>query len=270
VAATVTQSLLHTERVAGDVRIIDATDPTQPVELADWDLRRDGDLAAIDPTVGDSIEHHAHSLALSEDGTRLRVAHWDGGIVTLDLDDPANPLFVSRIGDIGSEGNTHSVAFDSVTGLLASGREDFYPTEVEDHMAGWGGLRFFDGNGAAVGSFDTEHSVGESALDGFYTAHEVVLEHGLAYASWYSDGVRIVDLADPTEPTEVGYFVPPGAADPQGYWVAPDGSQAFPMVWGIDVVDNLIYLSDMHTGLWIVRFSNPTSEYPEVTAPDAR
>ena len=28
------------------------------------------------------------------------------------------------------------------------------------------------------------------------------------YVSWYADGVRILDVADPTRPREVGYFVP--------------------------------------------------------------
>ena len=48
--------------------------------------------------------------------------------------------------------------------------------------------------------------------------------------------------------------------DPTGHWKAPDGSQAFPMVWGVAVADGLIYLSDIHSGLWIARFDDGLDE----------
>jgi hypothetical protein len=91
-------------------------------------------------------------------------------------------------------------------------------------------------------------------LDGYHSAHNSVLEGNLLYTSWYSSGVRIVDVAQPAEPVEIGYFVPPPTIDPQGYWVAPNGSRSFAMVWDVRVVDDLIYLSDMNSGLWIIRY----------------
>lgn len=94
---------------------------------------------------------------------------------------------------------------------------------------------------------------------GIYTAHDSVLSGNLTISSWYSDGIRIVDLSDPTHPREAGSFLPPRSRDPIGYWAAPNGATAFPMVWGVDLQDDLIYASDMHSGLWIVRLETHTS-----------
>ena len=40
----------------------------------------------------------------------------------------------------------------------------------------------------------------------------------LVYCTWFAGGLRIVDIADPTAPQEVGHFIPepaPGQAGPQ-------------------------------------------------------
>jgi hypothetical protein len=74
------------------------------------------------------------------------------------------------------------------------------------------------------------------------------------YSSWYTDGVRVVDTSDPTHPVEVAYFVPPAGSNP----VKPSQRGTLSnttQIWGV-VVDeetDLIYASDMNTGLWILR-----------------
>ncbi len=34
---------------------------------------------------------------------------------------------------------------------------------------------------------------------------------------------------------------------------APDGTRAFPMVWDVASDENLVYASDVNSGLWILR-----------------
>jgi hypothetical protein len=87
--------------------------------------------------------------------------------------------------------------------------------------------------------------------------HNPLLVGSTVYASWYSDGVRAIDVSNPRAPTEVAYFVPPATENPvkpaqrgtltnttQGWGVAVDEA---------DEADGLIYLSDMNSGLWIVK-----------------
>jgi myo-inositol-hexaphosphate 3-phosphohydrolase len=63
-----------------------------------------------------------------------------------------------------------------------------------------------------------------------------------------------VDASDPTDPTEVAFFVPPAGQNsvkPSQRGVLSNQTQ----VWGVvvDEVTGLIYASDMNTGLWILR-----------------
>jgi hypothetical protein len=72
--------------------------------------------------------------------------------------------------------------------------------------------------------------------------------------SWYSDGVRVVDASDPTNPHEVAHFVPPAAHNP----VKPSQRGVLTntaQVWGVayDADTRLVYASDMNSGLWILR-----------------
>jgi hypothetical protein len=73
-----------------------------------------------------------------------------------------------------------------------------------------------------------------------------------------------VDLSDPTDPVEIGYFIPPPTTDPQGYWVAPDGTRSLPMVWGVHMADDVLFVSDMNSGLWIARYTgdDPVAPHP--------
>jgi hypothetical protein len=67
-------------------------------------------------------------------------------------------------------------------------------------------------------------------------------------ASWYSDGVRVIDIRDPSSPREVGSFVPPDT--PTLSAQLPDR----PMVWGVAATNGLIVAADMNFGLWILRY----------------
>jgi hypothetical protein len=113
-----------------------------------------------------------------------------------------------------------------------------------------------------VATFGTENSQkgldGEVGVDGFYSPHQTTpLGEDKEMVAWLSDGVRIVDLEDPSNPREIAFFVPEARSDPQGYWVAPDGSRELPLVWGAVSVGDLVYASDVNSGLWIFRVTRP-------------
>lgn len=260
-AAAVMQSYPHTEGVRGDVRILDITNPYHPLEIADWDFRRDAALADADElqATNDEEQLHAHSVSFAAEGRRLWVASWDAGAVLLGVDDPTTPVLAAWVAEVASaEGNVHSAVSDAGEGLLVLSSEDLYPTEDGEHESGWGHQAIFDLTGRLLSRFAPDNvAIGEDSpvpLDGYYTAHNGVLNDDRLYSAWYSNGVRIVDLSNPSEPNEIGYFVPPPAVDPQGYWVAPDDTTRFAMVWDVFVEDDLIYVSDMNSGLWIVRY----------------
>ncbi|MGQ0521081.1 MAG: hypothetical protein ACT4PX_08030 [Actinomycetota bacterium] len=74
---------------AGDIRLVDVTDPTKPTQLSSWP-RLDGAPAQTGPN-GCFPRAGGRTAELSPDGTRLYVPYLDGGVHVVDVRDLANP-----------------------------------------------------------------------------------------------------------------------------------------------------------------------------------
>ena len=148
--------------------------------------------------------------------------------------------------------------------------------------ASWTFQRVFDTSSLAqprlVSTFGTEAAVpGKDrrvATDGVYSVHNAVLDGDLEYAAWYSDGVRVVDLSDPSRPHEVAWFVPPPSSARQTAATAQGGRRDMPLVWGVTRWKDLVLASDMNSGLWVVRVTldqgseaSPPTTVPPPTVP---
>jgi hypothetical protein len=244
----------------GDFRLIDITDPTAPVEVSNWGVVHDlgGPPAAglgCDP---DPI--YGHSAEPSADGRLAFLAYWDSGFIAIDVADPAHPVFRGRtVYPANADGDAHSSNYDETRGLLFTADEDFCKTSGSGTEKGYGYLRVYDYRDLAhpvqIGRYRTPNSLGTNDQGaGDYVIHNPLLVGTDVYASWYSDGVRVIDTRDPAAPREVAYFVPPRTNKP----VSPSQRGVLnnaPQVWGVavDEATDLVYLSDMNSGLWIVQ-----------------
>ena len=122
---------------------------------------------------------------------------------------------------------------------------------LEAQEPSWGFLRVFDAaTGVQVASFDDLPGVHEfPPPPGFWSIHNNEVTGDRSYASWYSNGVVALDLTPlnqtpPADPVMVGQFLPAG----------------FPDVWGVAIrSDNVIFVSDMESGLWIIRPTGPAA-----------
>lgn len=127
--------------------------------------------------------------------------------------------------------------------LLANG-EKVTLSISPDANETWGYAKFYDisdpDHPRPISRFATPNSLSCSEPDGTfingYTVHNPFVVGNLAYFSWYGDGVRVVDISDPINPTEVAAYVPPNSS-----------------VWGVYVQDDLIYMSDIRGGIYIVK-----------------
>jgi hypothetical protein len=126
----------------------------------------------------------------------------------------------------------------------------------------WGYVRVFQETAGSewiqVGRFtDAPHAFGEHPTPtGSWSVHNTEVRGNRGYSSWYSNGIVAFDLSNPTNPTKVGQFVPrTSKRNANALGVGPAE------VWGlaIDPVTGIIYLSDMRTGLWIVRPTGPAA-----------
>jgi hypothetical protein len=67
----------------------------------------------------------------------------------------------------------------------------------------------------------------------------------LVHATWFGGGLRIIDVADPQSPCEVGHYIP-----------APVGGRAAPQSNDVALDDRgLIYLVDRHVGFDVLEFA---------------
>jgi hypothetical protein len=87
-----------------------------------------------------------------------------------------------------------------------------------------------------IGRYQTRPEVG---------IHNFELHGNRAYIAYYQDGVRVVDLSDPTQPREVAYY---NTWDPTTAY-----GSAFEGALGIRAVGGLIYVADSLRGLMILR-----------------
>jgi hypothetical protein len=137
-------------------QIFDITDPTSPALVSGW-----GAEEIFDPGVGDltdlgnpvevnrvldaanwlldgfgaSANRFLHDFTVSADGTEAYLAHWDAGLILLDISDVANPTLVSVAldpvnGSLDGEVNSHSVWPSEDGTVVVEGEEDFSAWEA--------------------------------------------------------------------------------------------------------------------------------------------
>ncbi len=276
-------STAFTATPRGDFQLIDVTDPHNPALADDWGAGKDGGLpfggpffglpAPFDctpptgqaPTCrGGFAAAFAHSATPSTDGKTAYVAYWDDGAIVLDLTNPNDIRMVGRtIYPAGSEGDTHSAVPNDDSSLLVTTDEDFSPTDRkaagDPKLVGdtWGFARIWSladpAHPTRLSDFATPHSL-TNKTDGFYAVHNPEVRGNTLYLSWYSDGLRIVDITNPAAPRETGFFRPRPTLDPTGFFEPNFGAGGHPIAfdWGVHVVGNRIYLSDINFGLYIV------------------
>ncbi len=239
-----------------EVALVDATNPRSPEQVGGFTL-------ATSPGFGCLPLSFAHSVRFFDDARRLYVSYWDAGTVLLDVDNPASPtqMEVTSLREHSSDGDNHSMTLASDGRLLLINSEDISPFPevfIKDlHCQStpgdeWGQLSIFDNSNESkprfIASFGTANSKQRTA-DGVYTVHNTeVVGQDQAFSSWYSDGVRWIDLSRPSKPREVAHFLPPRMKDPRG------NLPSSPFVWGVwpNAENGVILVSDINSGLWIL------------------
>ncbi len=239
------------EGYVGNILVIyDIRNPVKPEEVSRWWLPGQHIAGGETPTwkgYGTRL-HHAMRV-----GDELWAAVLDAGFRVLDISD----VQVPRV--IGAHNYHPPVVEPSHTIMpvepLIDGRriavgvdEEHQHTHGQPHACMW----VFDVTDPAnfrtlssfyVGEMDSPYS----RAPGRFGAHQFreKLDGTLVYVTWFSGGLRIVDIGNPRLPEEVGYYIP----EP----VAPNPS---PQSNDVDVDDKgLIYLLDRVNGLDILEYN---------------
>jgi hypothetical protein len=242
-----------------DFRVIDVSNPAAPRQVGQWGAWRNLGLYPLATDPGGVLRaNFVHSVI--GDGLRAYLSYWDLGTVILDVSNPAQPKYIGRtLFRPGEEGNAHSAWLARYGTMLVQTDEDLQPgpDATGSLEQSWGFARLFDITNRAsprqLGTIKLGSTGGAVPGAGHFSVHDPKVSGSLAYFSWYSEGVVVVDISSPANPRKIAQFVPPPAADPYAFF-APPGVE-FPHVWGVFVNGTTILASDINSGLWVLQLS---------------
>ncbi|MCP3137290.1 LVIVD repeat-containing protein [Pyxidicoccus xibeiensis] len=158
----------------GETLIFDVSTPTQPVLL--------GRMAHATRV---SYPHDAFAF-----GDRLYVSHGNDGYQVFDVRDPAN----SR--HLGGYTFPNAFSHHSAVGVIGG------------HTLAFEGGERMGAHLRVLKVDDPAHivKIGEFKLRDVASIHNILLVGTRLYIAWYHEGVRVLDVSDPTQPRQVAYY----------------------------------------------------------------
>lgn len=207
--------------VGNIVMILDLQDPTRPVEVGRWWIPGQWTAGGEEcPLVAGVSPRCHHPLRV---GDRLYVSYWHHGFFILDISDMSRPTVVSHVNS--SPAFPHPTHTCLPVPQLLKGRkimvvadEDVAKLYPSPPAFAW----IYDiANEEAplpIATFQVEGLDPDGApqppMSGCHQPSERFHGAVLPFA-WFAQGLRLVDVADPFAPKEIGFFLPdpPAGAD---------------------------------------------------------
>jgi hypothetical protein len=243
----------------GNILVVyDVRDPARPQEVSRWWMPGQHVAGGEAPTWSGRRHRLHHALRF---GDEMWASCWHGGFWVVDISDLArpksagnynyHPLFPEPTHTVlplpdRIDGRRIAVAIDEEDQALSAGEEEarrgrahacLLTFDVSD-LAAIRPLAQFQ-----VSELDSPFSRTRGARFGAHQFCERVTGT-VVHAVWFGGGLRIIDVADPLRPREVGYFIPEpvaGRLAPQSNDVALDAR-------------GLIYMIDRHFGFDILQY----------------
>ncbi|MFQ5917520.1 MAG: FlgD immunoglobulin-like domain containing protein [Candidatus Binatia bacterium] len=226
--------------------VVDISDPRNPVVVGDWQDDRAVWLSGV---------------SLNESATRAYVTgfsgtqpNWigDGYLYVLDIQNPSQPTELGR----------YVFPTDYVDVSIARPTGDDNLVALADHA--WytpcGILHILD-----TSNPDSIHEISTFALPQsslrvceskpYYIATDVAIRGNLVYSTWLGGGVRAIDISDPANPVQAGWFLSPQS----GYRSLSDIA-----LLGTDLV---VATTVWWSGLYILSSGTLTNSDEEITIP---
>ncbi len=238
------------EGYIGNILVIyDIRNPSRPVEVSRWWMPGQHLAGGETPTWSGYRNRLHHAMRV---GDELWASVWHAGFRVIDVSDIARPTTVaSHDYHPPFPEPTHTVMPVEVP--IDGRRIAVAIDEEHDHHRGrlHGFMWVFDVTDfdkmQALSAFDvSELDSPWSRAPGRFGAHQYreKLDGTRVYATWFSGGLRVIDIADPFRPEEVGHFIP-----------EPVGGAPSPQSNDVDVDPNgLIYLIDRNVGFDVLEF----------------
>ena len=248
------------EGFLGNILVIyDLRDPSKPQEISRWWMPGQHVAAGETPTWPGKRHRLHHALRF---GHEMFASCWHGGFRIVDISDMSKPITVASYNyHPPFPEPTHTVMPAPVKlggkRIALSIDEEDQAQSANEEQARRGrphaGICVFDVSDYSnvkplslfeVSELDSPFARTPGARFGAHQFHER-MTGTLVHAVWFGGGLRIIDIADPMAPREVGYFIP----DPAGGRAAPQSNDVMLDARG------LIYIVDRHVGFDVLEFN---------------
>jgi hypothetical protein len=233
------------------VKILDLADPANPVEVGKWWIPgQNVGAGETYPWEGYTTPRCHHPLRM---GDRLYVSYWHHGMFILDISDMSTPKLVSGVNSSPAHPHpTHTCL--PIPGLLKGRKilvvadEDVAKLRPSPPAFAWVYDITHEAQPMPIATIrvpgQDDDGSPQPPMMGCHQPSERFKGSILPFA-WFAKGLRLMDIADPFAPKEVGYYEPD----------APDGYE-IPSSNDVTIDDRgLIYLVDRQRGLSIIETS---------------
>ncbi len=256
-----------TDDATGSLRVIDFADVKAPREVARWQTDTSLQLQVQTERGVQTAGRYLHDVQVADGLAYL--AYWRDGLVILDVGNgmkggrPEDPKFVSRVpfnyNELYGPGwlaGAHAVY--RYKNYVFVGDEVF-PSHFDLGSKARIPVR---GIAHVVDVSDLEHpretatySVSEAG------SHNIWVFDDVLYMGYYNGGGRVVDVSGELR----GELYSQGREIARLWTGDPEGFRPnLPFVWGAYPHKGLIYVNDIHSGLWVVKLGKP-KEYSSTT-----
>lgn len=172
-------------------------------------------------------------------GDYAYLAYWDAGTFVVDVSDPTDPSFVSRVGEYSYDelvelsndrerlqsaygeapGNAHYVTVNEDATVMGVGAEGWDDPSTD--ARGPGGIDLYDVSDVAdperKATIEPPEAADETRQGTWVTSHNFDIVGDRLYSSWYQAGVKIHDVSDPANPEQLAWWRKP---DEAVFWTA--------------------------------------------------
>ena len=238
----------------GNILVIyDIRDPSKPTEVGRWAMENQH-VANGDTPHPKGTEHRLHHAMRC--GDQMFAGCWMSGVGIIDVSDITKPKTLARYEyDPPHPEPTHTflgVPHPIDGKRIAVSTEEERANRGPDHGKPHAPLRTWDVTDPTKPKLLCSYELPESATPydtnvvrfGTHQLREKVDADNLLYVTWFAGGLRIMDISDPANPKERGYFIPkPG-----------EGANA-PLTNDIYQDDRgLLFVTDKKSGLDVIEF----------------
>jgi hypothetical protein len=239
---------------AGNILVIyDIRNPARPFEVSRWWMPGQNIAAgeAAHPRGRDHSLHHA-----MRSGSELYAGCWFSGVSIIDVSDIGRPRTLGRHEyDPPHAEPTHTflkVPFAIGERRIAVSTEEERARRGADVGKPHAPLRTWDVTDPSQPKILCTHQLNEESQPyhgddvrfGTHQLREIVDRDCMLYVTWFAAGLRMIDISDPAQPREKGYFIP-----------QPTEGKRTP--WTNDVAKDdrgIIFVTDKVRGLDVIEF----------------